>query len=129
MLAGATPVLVHNCGEGKWSSDDPDVGELANAIEERYPGHVVDVNHSRDGVEIDIETANAIIEVKGGNGSGLTKQIERRQGPSPINPEGKPVFGYARNMGRASKSINEAGGVAAGGRQSTLEELLEVLAP
>jgi hypothetical protein len=46
-----------------------------------------------------------------------------------LNPEGKPVIGYARNMGRASKSINDAGGIAAGGSHSTLEDLLEVLRP
>ncbi|MFD0430486.1 polymorphic toxin-type HINT domain-containing protein [Streptomyces zhihengii] len=75
VLAGSTPLLVHNCdGAGdvpsprRFTSDDPDVAELANAIEERYPGHVVDVNHTRDGVEIDIETRNAIIEVKEATG-------------------------------------------------------------
>ncbi|WP_184914474.1 RHS repeat-associated core domain-containing protein [Saccharothrix ecbatanensis] len=87
VLAGGLDFLVHNCGTGKWSSDDPDVGELANAIDDRYPGHVLAVNRTRGGLELDIETANATIEAKGGDGRGLTRQIVGRQGPSAVNPE------------------------------------------
>jgi len=121
--------LVHNCAKVIWSSPDPDVADLANAIEARYPGHVLGVNIVRGGYEIDIETVNAIIEVKGGNGRGLGRQITARTS-TLINPAGKPVIGYARNLGpHAMKEINQRGGIAAGGVASALEELLDILAP
>lgn len=122
--------LVHNsCNPVRWSSLDPDVADLANAIETRYPGHVQGVNVMRSGYEIDIETANAIIEVKGGNGRGLGRQITDRSSIL-VNPTSKPVIGYARHLGpHAMKEINQRGGIAAGGVASTLEILLDILAP
>jgi hypothetical protein len=112
-----------------WTSPDPDVGFLANAIENRYPGSVLGLNIPRAGSEIDIETVNAIIEVKGGGGKGLGKQITDRLS-GPLNPTGKPVIGYARNLGPfAAREINRRGGIAAGGAASTLDTLLDILAP
>jgi len=113
-----------SCATRIWTSNDPHVGELANAIEQRYPGHVVAVNEFRDGVEIDIETQNAIIEVKSGNLSGIGQQITTRL------QFGKPVIGYSPTMTKwGAREINNRGGIAAGGGFSTLEDLLDVLAP
>ena len=53
-------------------SQDALVGDLANEIESRYSGHVVTVNKevtTPDGnvvTEFDIETQNAVIQVKSG---------------------------------------------------------------
>jgi hypothetical protein len=112
-----------------FTSDDPYVAQLANAIEARYPGHVQNINFIRGGVEIDIETANAIIEVKGGNGSGLGRQITARLA-GPPNPTEKPVIGYSPNMGpHAAREVNNRGGIASGGWASDLETLLQILQP
>ena len=57
---------------GQFFSQEPLVGTLANDIESRYPGHVVAVNKevtTPDGnvvTEFDIETQNAVIQVKSG---------------------------------------------------------------
>jgi len=67
--------------EKQFFSQDPLVGVLANEIESRYPGHVVAVNKevtTPDGnvvTEFDIETQNAVIQVKSGGGKGLAKQV------------------------------------------------------
>jgi hypothetical protein len=80
-------------------SQDPLVGALANEIESRYPGHVVAVNKeitTPDGnvaAEFDIETQNAVIQVKSGGGKGLAKQILRTQVVTD-----KPVIGYGPNL-------------------------------
>ncbi len=110
--------------EKKFTSDDPHVADIANAIEEAYPGHVKGVNTIVDGHEVDIELENAIIEVKGGNGKGLTKQIIDR---SNI---GMPVIGHAPRLGpSAARSINNAGGIASGGGQGSLQDLIDVVKP
>ena len=83
----------------QFSSQDPFVGDLANAIEIRYPDHVVAVNQevtTPDGnvvTEFDIETQNAVIQVKSGGGKGLAKQISRTQTVTD-----KPVIGYGPNL-------------------------------
>jgi hypothetical protein len=111
-------MLVHNANN--FYSNDPHVANIANAIEAAYPGHVIGVNQMVGGSEVDILLKNAIIEVKGGNGKGLTKQILDR-----LNL-GLPVIGHAPNLGpHAAKSINEAGGIAS----KSLQELIEVVAP
>jgi hypothetical protein len=111
-------MLVHNANH--FYSHDPHVASIANAIEAAYPGHVVGVNQMVGGQEVDILLRNAIIEVKGGNGKGLTKQILDRLSL------GLPVIGHAPNLGpHAAKSINAAGGIAS----KSLQELIEVVAP
>lgn len=83
----------------QFSSPDLLVGELANEIESRYPGHVVAVNKvimAPDGnvvTEFDIETQNAVIQVKSGGGKGLAKQILRTQMVTD-----KPVIGYGPDL-------------------------------
>jgi RHS repeat-associated protein len=121
-------LLVHNCAAPRtFTSPDPHVADLANQIEARYPGHVLGVNVPATATtpEIDIETQNAIIEVKGGNGAGLTRQVTNR-----VPLFDKPVFGYSPGLSpNVARGINAAGGIAAGGGTSDLETLLEVLAP
>ena len=108
---------------------DPEVEKLTKAIEERYPGHVIGVNFERGGLEIDIETRNAIIEVKAGRGKGLGRQVTDRLS-GPANPEKKPVIGYSQQLGpHAAREINKRGGIAAGGVACDLEILLEILRP
>src|SRR5690349_1551332 len=104
---------------GSFTSSDPLVADVANAIEERYPGHVMGVNITVDGHEIDILTGNAIIEVKQG-GSGLVRQVVNRQALD------KPVIGYSPRLGRhAIRAINEAGGIGT----DSLDDLLAAIAP
>jgi len=120
-FVGNAHLWVHNptC----WTSPDPHVADLANAIEARYPGLVVDVNTTFGGNEVDILLKNAIIEVKQG-GSGLARQVAARAS------SGLPVIGYSPKLGRfAAADINAAGGIAAGGKASTLSDLLDILRP
>ena len=108
---------------------DPEVERLVRAIEARYPGRVVGVNFERGGLEIDIETKNAIIEAKAGRGKGLGRQVTDRLSGSP-NPTEKPVIGYSPRLGpHAAKEIDKRGGIAAGGVACDLETLLEILRP
>jgi len=117
--------------------DSPLVARIRDMIIARYPGtHLVGVGHHRGPLQIDIETTNAIIEVKPSNGQGLTRQVTDRQDPD-VNPEGKPVIGFAPKMGHAGDDVNAAGRIAAGGGDAdnpakpfgTLEDLLDVVAP
>jgi hypothetical protein len=65
----------------RFTSDEPLVADLANQIEVLYPGHVLGVNRKiRDTggriiTDIDIELQTANIQVKSGNGKGLTRQV------------------------------------------------------
>ena len=85
--------------EFRFSSKDKEVGELANEIERRYPGYVEAVNkiiRGDDGLpktEFDIETKNAVIEVKSGGGKGLAGDLLKKQRHTD-----KPVIGYGPNL-------------------------------
>lgn len=63
-----------------WTSPDKYVGEIANAIEVKYPGKVLDVNKKifrADGTPLtdyDIELDNVVIQIKSGGGKGATQQ-------------------------------------------------------
>jgi hypothetical protein len=121
-------VWVHN---PVWCSPDPHVANIANAIEAEYPGHVVRVNEiiqDSSGLtitDIDIETQNAIIQVKSGTGGGLGRQITSSMRPE-VNPTGKPVIGYAPRMSRhVIREVDGRGGIATG----DLRTLLDILAP
>ena len=108
-------VWVHNI----FCSPDPLVAEIAKEIERLYPGHVLGVNQTLGGHEVDIILRNAIIEVKSG-GSGLTKQVLDRL------HLGVPVIAYSPKLGKyATRAINAAGGIAT----HSLEELLRVIHP
>ncbi|MFD3514197.1 polymorphic toxin-type HINT domain-containing protein [Streptomyces sp. NPDC058657] len=131
VLAGETPVLVHNCGgapthvTGK--GDDPLVPELINDINARYPGHVraegVTIN-GPDGstlTDFDIVTRNAVVQVKSGSGKGALKQALNTQGLTDY-----PVIVYLpQGRGSVIKSLEQAGIMVT--RDKNL--LLDVLAP
>jgi len=57
------------------------VGEIANVIESKFPGIVVDVNkdvyrpYGTKLTDFDIELDNVVIQVKSGGGKGLTSQL------------------------------------------------------
>lgn len=102
-----------------FTSKDPLVADIANAIEALYPGHVTGVNTQLGGHEIDILTKNAILEVKAG-GSGLTRQVIAR------SKLGLPVIAYSPKLGRSAiRGVNNAGGIGT----NDLGQLLGVLKP
>ncbi|WP_437619298.1 RHS repeat-associated core domain-containing protein [Sorangium sp. So ce1151] len=112
---------------------DPGLPELIAAFEKKYPGRPYSSGHLRkhsDGreLEIDFETDNAIIEVKGGSGKGLGRQIKDRRDCS-VNPHGKPVIGYsASGLGKHSRAeIEKQGGIAAD--RNDLDALMDAIAP
>ena len=131
--AGDSRILVHNCPSGDhggrtFTSSDPYVADLANAIERAYPGHVVDVNrvvYGLDGKQLtdyDIVLKNAIIQVKkNSRGKGVTRQVI-----TSMESSGLPVIGYSPGLGRhARRSIEKAGGLAVG----SLDDLIELVKP
>ena len=109
---------------------DPGLQEVVDAIDNAYPGLIEDVNFLRRNalgelVEIDIETTNAIIEVKSGTGQGFTRQVLARM-TEDLNPMGKPVITYGPDMRwSVMQSVNKAGGIAT----RDLDLLIEILRP
>ena len=84
-----------------FSSSDPLVGDLANDIENNNPNTVNGVNidifdSNGDMVtDFDIETVNAVIQVKSGRGTGLTKQMKKS-----AEYTDKEVIAYGPNLGK-----------------------------
>jgi hypothetical protein len=142
--------LVHNqqllpCApkSTKWTSTDPYVAEIANAIEDLYPGLVVQPNKKigPNGSlgEFDIELKNAIIQVKSGKATGLAGQVEHRTitltrlpviGFAPdlhssvtsfVRPDGKVVYVLPALLNR----VNRVGGIAA----TDIHDLLQLIKP
>ena len=114
---------------------EPDVQRFIRRFEERYPGRWFDSGHYRkraDGewIEIDFETDNAIIEIKGNRGHGLTRQTRERMDPS-VNPGGKVVFAIADHKkgmgGHVRRGVEKQGGVGAG--RDEIGDVLDVLEP
>jgi hypothetical protein len=110
-----------------FTSADPLVAELANAIEKAYPGHVVGVNvplYDAAGnlvTDADILLKNAVIQVKSGAGKGLTSQLARTQAATTL-----PVIGYGPALGGSVvRGILRAGGLVT----RDAELLLKVVAP
>jgi hypothetical protein len=101
-FVGQSRAWVHNCDlpDGFFDSTDPYVTDLAKQIEAAYPGHVVGVNvpvYDSAGklvTDADIMLRNAAIQVKGGNGAGLTRQLEITE-----RATGLPTLGYGPNLG------------------------------
>ncbi len=112
----------------QFSSKDPIVGDVANAIEARYAGHVIDTNidvfdpaTGLKRTDFDIETQNAVIQVKTGSARGLGAQLEETEKLTT-----KTVIGYAPDA--------PAGALAEWARQgylvtNDLNTLLAVIAP
>jgi hypothetical protein len=119
---------VSSASPKRFTSPDPSVADVANAIDAEYPGEVIDTNvpaYNPDTgqmvTDFDIETQDAVIQVKTGSASGLGSQILRTEAVT-----GKVVIGYAPDAPPAA--------LAAWGRQgllvtNNLQSLIEVLAP
>jgi hypothetical protein len=110
-----------------FTSADPLVGDLANAIERAYPGHVVGVNLPVTDAagnlvtDVDILLKNAAIQVKSGSGAGLTRQVLATEAAT-----GLPTIGYGPQLGGAVfNGIQAAGGLVT--RDSQL--LIDLVAP
>ncbi|MBF0100186.1 MAG: VCBS repeat-containing protein [Desulfobacterales bacterium] len=119
---------IFRASKSKFTSTDPLVADLANKIENLYPGHVKGVNVPlKDAAgnvvtDADILLNNAVIQVKSGGGKGLTSQVITK------TPKGTdlPVIGYGPDLkGSVVKGIEKAGGLVT--RDETL--LLEVIKP
>lgn len=124
--------------DGNWQSTDNGVAEVANAIEQLYPGHVMAINVKflrADGTvhaEYDIETQNSVIEVKypgvtpsgkkgGGRANGSASKIGNK-----MDCTDKPVIVYGPRIQQAViNNIQAAGGLAT----NSLDDLLAVIAP
>jgi RHS repeat-associated protein len=134
VLAGQTPVLVHNTGPchvvGK--GDDPLVPDLIEEINKRYPGHVrgqgvnvvgwdAEKNAARVITDLDIVTRNAVIQVKSGSGKGALGQALRTQAAVDL-----PVIVYIPQAGRGVVRAVEREGIMA---TRDLDVLLDVIAP
>ena len=111
-------------------STDPYVADVANSIEARYPGHVIDVNvpaFRPDGslaTDFDIELRNSIIQVKGGSGTGAGRQITETINAPPT--AGRPVILYGPNLGpHVIREAERRGGLAT----RNLDDLIDVVAP
>lgn len=85
-----------------FTSKDPLVGKLANDIEARYPCKVVAINKvvkapstGKIITDFDIETDKAVVQVKSGKGTGLTKQMEASKSATT-----KEVIAYGPKLGK-----------------------------
>lgn len=114
-------------GAPSFVSKDPLVGDVANAIEEAYPGHVVGVNvpmYDAQGKLVtdgDIVLKNAVIQVKSGSGKGLANQIARTETATDL-----PVIGYAPDAGKfVIQDVLTMGGLVT----QDLQMLVDVVAP
>ncbi|WP_162259196.1 RHS repeat-associated core domain-containing protein, partial [Duganella sp. Root198D2] len=114
------------------TADEPEVKEFVKEFEKKYPGRPYQSGHKRthsDGreLEIDFETDNAIVEIKAGQGQGLSRQVKDRLDPS-INPSGKVCIGLACDRKgfsiHAKKSVEKAGGLAS----DKMQEVIDVIA-
>ncbi len=111
----------------KWTSKDPLVGDLANKIDELYPGHVKGVNvpmYDTTGklvTDADILLDNAVLQIKSGGGKGMAGQLLRTQGATDL-----PVIGYGPTL----KPSVVSGAERAGSLITTDKDLLlEVIKP
>ncbi len=110
-----------------WTGKDKYVSELANAIEQKYPGRVKVVERIIKGTDgkiitdLDIELDNIVIQVKSGSAKGLTSQMIRT-----ADATGKTVISYTPDISQSSAVLR---GVRQNGFETftTLEELLEYL--
>ncbi|HEX6605364.1 MAG TPA: hypothetical protein VF276_00470, partial [Chloroflexia bacterium] len=114
------------------NKDQPFIDELAIQLRRIFGSENVRtnfpvINSKGKPVEIDIETPNAIIEVKSGGATGLGSQVEVRVKDPMLNPTGKPVIGYGpeRMKGAVYDYINTHGGIAA----RNIDEILDIIVP
>ena len=106
------------------------MGDVANAIEARYPGRNIDVNvpaRRSDGslvTDSDIELPKAIIQIKSGRGRRAASQATSTM--DALAPAGRPVVVYGPDLGPyVMRDIGERGGLVT----RSLDELLDVIGP
>ncbi len=95
-----------------FTSKDPLVGDLATNIDATHPGKVVAVNKivkdpttGKTITDFDIETDNAVIQVKSGGGKGLTTQMKNTS-----TATSKEVIAYGPKLKPSViKNVEEAG--------------------
>ena len=98
-LPGAGYSSANRARKEGFTSVDKHVGDVANKIEEAYPGHVVGVNVPiRDAAgnmvtDADILLKNAVVQVKSGGGKGMTSQLLRTE-----QATGLPTIGYGPDL-------------------------------
>ena len=110
-----------------WTGKDKYVPELANVIEEKFPGKIKAVErllYDSDGrlvTDLDIELDDIIIQVKSGSAKGLTTQML-----NTFNATGKVVISYTPDIKQSSSVLK---GVRAKGFNTftTMDELLKFL--
>jgi hypothetical protein len=114
-----------NRAAATFTSSDPLVGDLANAIEARQPGRVVGVNVSvydsagREQTDYDIELEDNVIEVKSGRGTGIGSQVTRI-----LETTGKQVIVYGPKLGRFARAEAESRGAVVFTSEAALLEYL-----
>ncbi|WP_259470727.1 RHS repeat-associated core domain-containing protein [Streptomyces sp. 1114.5] len=113
VLAGTTPVLVHNCGKWTGQGEHPLEDFVANAIEDAHPDLVKGMGRKtlrEDGTtwsDHDVYGDDFVIEVASGKGSGKTAQIRDRVLPTA---GGARVAVYGPKMGgHVARGIEELG--------------------
>jgi hypothetical protein len=130
-------VLVHNTGSGncddiaenasKWTSKDPLVADIANQIDELYPGLVQKVNEplfdaaGKLVTDADILLKNAILQIKSGGGKKLANQVLRTESVTDL-----PVIAFGPTLkGSVVKQLQKQGSLVT----RSLKDLLEIIAP
>jgi hypothetical protein len=109
-----------------WSSADNHVGSAANAIEAAFPGRIAGVNQNiamttRSGFrEVDIVLDNVLVQVKGGNATGLTGQVLQTS-----QTTGQTVIGFAPGIPEAAWAAAARQGVPIA---RTHDELIRLIA-
>ena len=133
-ILGLAPGGVTGAGAGRhvaagggrvFTSKDAYVGELATAIDRKFPGRVVDINndiHMNNGFlrEVDIDLGHVVIQVKEGKHSGrIMKQMEET-----MERTGRVVLGYAPDLkpGAAREAARRGLHIA-----RTEEEMMDLL--
>ena len=120
--------VIEKCSGTIWTGKDKYVPELANAIEQKFPGRIQAVEklvYGKDGAlitDLDIELENIVIQVKSGSAKGLTSQMIRT-----AEATGKIVISYTPDISQSSAVLR---GIREKGFDTftTIEELLDYLA-
>jgi len=109
-----------------WTGKDPYVADMANAIEQKFPGKITgiekDLLKPEGGrlTDLDIEFDNLIIQVKSGTGQGLLTQMNKSA------TTGKTVISLTPDISQSSRVLKD---VRAAGFETftTFDEVLNFL--
>jgi hypothetical protein len=111
----------------KWTSKDPLVADIANKIDDVYPGLVKKVNEplydaaGKLVTDADILLKNAVLQIKSGGGKKLANQVLRTEGVTDL-----PVIAFGPTLkGSVVKQLQKQGSLVT----RSLKDLLDVIAP